>query len=454
MRAYFNIFYALIISVFLVGCANQSMPGYQKVYQGYEMPQNLVDAVQKRMYLEGLKNAVVTRDTVGRLRLAGQYKDEDEVDKAFIIAQSLVGIKSTSPFYPENVLEKRWNKDAENAMSDYFKKKKQAKLNAPGTKYALVIGVNKFIDSEHLNEIQGEDDARFMGFVLNSYGFNVMSVLGERATKYNIEAAIRELEEKIGSNDSLFIYVSSHGTQPIPTPANGDERKMSIAAYDSGDINPNNKSKDKTSFMLKLQKTSVSDILIQRLAQKPTAATRVIIDTCYSGEILKDLPSEGAAYQAQQNEGGFEKASVSLASWSGEAYTSKGISFVADANASTNANASKNSTVNPAQKSKFEERKNYTFITATSANEIALGPRVSEGTFKSPINQSDLLKGSFFTQSFLAYLKKYAGDVPKAFEEARIFTSQQAEKLSQGKVTQNPRRFSSIPAAVDNLNKY
>lgn len=444
---------AALISLFLAGCANQSMPGYQKVYQGYEIPQNLVDTVQKRMYAEGLKQAVVTRDTVGRLRLAGQYKDEDEVDKAFIISQSLVGIKSTSPFYPENVLEKRWQKDAENALADYFKQKKQAKSSAPGKKYALVIGINKFIDPI-LTDIQGEDDARIMGLVLANYGFEVVSMLGERATKKNIEAAVAEMDKKLGVNDSLFIYVSSHGNPPIPTPANGDERKMSIAAYDSGDINPQNKSKDNTSYQLNFQRTSIKDTLIQKLAQKPTAATRVIVDTCYSGEILKDLPSEGAAYQAQQNQGQFEKASVSLASWSGEAYTSKGISFVADANASANANASKNGKANSADKSKFEERKNYTFITATSANEIALGPLVSEGTFKSPINQSDLLRGSFFTQSFLAYLKQYAGDVPKAFEEARIFTSQQAEKLSQGKVTQNPRRFSSIPVALDNLNKY
>ena len=432
----------------MVGCANQSMPGYQKVYQGYEIPQNLVNAVQKRMQTEGLKQAVVSRDTVGRLRLAGQYKDEDEVDKAFIIAQSLVGIKSTSPFYPENVVEKRWQKDAKNAMDDYFKQKKQAKLSAPGKKYALVIGINQFIDRTHLPDIQGEDAARFMGFVLSSYGFEVMSVLGERATKINIEAAIRDMEGKIGSNDSLFIYVSSHGNPPIPTSANGDERKMSIAAYDSGDANPANKSKDKTAFMLNLQKTSVSDSLIQKLAQKPTSVTRVIIDTCYSGEILKDLPSEGAAYQAKQNDGKFEKASVSLASWSGEAYTSKGITFVADAGTAANR------TTHSGEKTKFEERKNYAFITATSADELALGPPASVGTFKSPVNQSDLLKGSFFTQSFLAYLKQYVGDVPKAFEEARTFTTEHANLVSQGAQKQNPRRFSNILVALDNLNKY
>ena len=300
MEKKWSFIFVLAASVFLVGCANQSMPGYQKVYQGYDIPQSLVDTVQRRMVAEGLKQAVVTRDTVGRLRLAGQYKDEDEVDKAFIISQSLVGIKSTSPFYPDNVVEKRWQKDAENSLADYFKQKKQAKLTGPGKKYALVIGINKFIDPI-LTEIQGEDDARIMGLVLANYGFEVSSMLGERATKKNIENAVAEMERKLGSNDSLFIYVSSHGNPPIPTPSNGDERKMSIAAYDSGDINPQSRSKDNTSYQLNFQKTSIKDTLIQKLAQRPTAATRVIIDTCYSGEILKDLPSEGATYQAQQH---------------------------------------------------------------------------------------------------------------------------------------------------------
>ncbi len=114
----------IALAVVITGCANQSMPGYQRVYQGHQIPTNLVDIVQKRLNAEGLKQATVSVDTVGRLRLTGTYRDEDEVERAFIIAQSIVGIQSTSPFYPEKVQEKRWEREAGNALGDFFKRKK------------------------------------------------------------------------------------------------------------------------------------------------------------------------------------------------------------------------------------------------------------------------------------------------------------------------------------------
>ncbi|MBH2010181.1 MAG: caspase family protein [Xanthomonadaceae bacterium] len=440
---------ALALALFLTGCANQSMPGYQRVYQGHQIPPNLVDIVQNRLHAEGLKQAAVSRDSVGRLRLAGKYRDEEEVERAFIIAQSIVGIQSTSPFYPENVQEKRWDREAGNALADFFNRKKQTQNNAPGKKRALVIGINQFMDRKHLTDIQGEDDARLMGLVLANYGYDVMSLLGERATKANIESTIAQMDSALNPNDTLFIYVSSHGNQPVPTPGNNDERRMSIAAYDSGDTDSSRPpSLDRTAYELNLQRTSVRDTAIQRLAQKPTAITRVIVDTCYSGEILKGLTSAGAAYQAQVNGSKPESASVSLASWTGESFTSKAIAFVDDAK--PGAGKAKGQTVKSAQ---FAERKNYTFITATAPGELSYGPPTALGTFSNPTNQGDMLRGSYFTQSFITYLKKFSGDVPQAFEAAGTFTKQKVLDVTKGQ-PQNPRRFTTIPVALDNLAKY
>lgn len=436
---------ALALAVLLTGCANQSMPGYQRVYMGHEIPQHLVELVQDRLKLEGLKLASVSRDAVGRLRLVGQYRDEEEVDRAFIIAQSIVGIRSTSPFYPENVKEKRWSRDAGSALADFYKRKKLAQGNAPGKKRALVIGINKFLDNKHLPDIQGEDDARLMGLVLANYGYDVMSLLGERATKARIESMIAEMDRALGPNDTLFIYVSSHGNPPLPTPGNNDERRMSIAAYDSGDSDLSRPaSRDKTAYLLNLQSTSVRDTLIQDLARKPTTVTRVIIDTCFSGEILKELSSPGAAFQAQVNGGQYEKASVSSASWTGESFTSKAIAFVDNAKPGSPPSPAANST-------ELAARKNYSFMTATGPGELSYGPNAAVGTFAIPENQGELLTGSFFTQSFIAYLKKFSGDVPQAFEASRAFTSKHV--MTQG-VQQNPRRFTTIPVALDNLTKY
>ncbi len=440
MRATMMRWMTLALVMLLAGCANQSMPGYQRVYQGYQVPQNLADAVQARLRAEGISQAVIDRDSVGRLKLNGVYRDEDEVERAFIITQSIVGIQSTSPFYPENIQEKRWEREAGAALSDYFKRKKQTQTNAPGKKRALVIGINRFQAYPQITDIQGEDDARLMGIVLANYGYDVMSLLGARATKAKIESEIANLDQVLGPNDTLFIYVSSHGTPPVPTPAGGDERKMSIVAYDSGPLTP---SMDRTGGALTIQRTSVSDKLIQRLAQRTSAMTRVIIDTCYSGEILRDMPSIGSAYQGKMNGSGFEKASVSEASWTGGAYTSKAIAFVDDSNRSIG------------QATKTSEpvtRRNYSFITATSPGELSWGPPSTVGTFPDPTGHGEQLRGSFFTQSFIAYLKQFSGDVPRAFEEARTFTSR---TVQQGpKQSQNPRRFTTIPADIDSLAKY
>lgn len=430
----------LALAILLAGCANQSMPGYQRVYQGYQVPQNLADAVQARLRAEGISQAVIGRDSVGRLKLNGVYRNEDEVERAFLITQSIVGIKSTSPFYPENVQEKLWEREAGAALSDYFKRKKQVQANAPGKKRALVIGINHFQSYPQIPDIQGEDDARMMGIVLANYGYDVVSLLGERATKAKIESEIANLDQALGPNDTLFIYVSSHGTQPVPTPSGGDERKMSIVAYDSGPLSPGI---DSTTGALTIQRTSVRDTLVQRLAQKPSAMTRVIIDTCYSGEILRDMPSVGSDYQERMNGGGFEKASVSEASWTGASYTSKSIAFVDDGNRSV---------AQTAKASEPATRRNYSFITATGPGEKSWGPSSNEGTFSDPTSQGEQLRGSFFTQSFIAYLKQFSGDVPRAFEEARMFTSR---KVQEGtKQSQNPRRFTTIPTDIDNLAKY
>ncbi|WP_213959438.1 caspase family protein [Variovorax sp. dw_954] len=444
MRAAATKLATLALAVVLAGCANQSMPGYQRVYQGYQVPQELVGAVQKRLRAEGLRQALVSRDSVGRLRLAGSYRDEEEVERAFIITQSIVGIQSTSPFYPENVQEKRWEREAGTALADFYKRKKQIQANAPGKKRALVIGINKFL-SPKISAIQGEDDASVMGMALAAYGYDVISLLGGRATKANIESAISELDRALGPNDTLFIYISSHGTQPVPTPSGNDERRMSIIAYDTGSADPKAPAADATSYALRLQNTSVRDTLVQNLAQRPTAVTRVIIDTCYSGEILKDLPSAGAAYQRSVNGGGYEKSSVSEASWTGASFTSKAIAVVED--------DKRNAPVQTGRKSDFATRKNYSFITATGPGEQSYGPPTGVGTFSLEANQSETLRGSYFTQSFLAFLKQYSGDVPRAFEDSRAFTAKTVLQVTKG-LPQNPRRFTTIPAEVDNLAKF
>ena len=421
--------------VFLTGCAANQLHGFQNVYYSYSIPDKLVLKVKSNLRAHGLHNAQVERDNVGRLRLTGSYQNEDEVDRAFIIVQSIVGIKSTAPFYPDNVKEKRWEKVANLALartvvSGAF----SSPPSGPSQRRALIIGINKFQDSIHLSDIQGEDDAVLVKSRAEKAGYDVIGLFGENATKINIEKAIEKLKKEIRPHDSLLIYISSHGNPPIPSPSGVNDRKMSIAAFDSGSVNI----KDKTAYLLNLQKTSVSDRLVQELAKMPTENTRVIIDTCYSGEILKDIPDDSQRYIISTNSGQPERAGVALSSWTGDAYTAKGIKFTSDESLSTRK-------VNEQTGYSDHNRTGYLFMTATSENQKSLGPHVSVGWFQSPLSSNKMLKGSFFTQAFFEYLDKYDGHFEPAFSDARRFTEKKALDVSRGLEKQTPRYFSTIP---------
>jgi hypothetical protein len=266
-----NLVIVLLASLFLAGCAANQLPGFENTYYSYNIPQPLLDRIMLKFREHGLVNARITRDPVGRVRLAGSYLNEEEVDQAFIIAQSIVGLKSTSPFYPENIKEKRWEIQAAKALNEHSKASRVAAVAppqkpnrvtaaAPPQKRALVIGINTFRDSKNLSPIQGEDDAVVVKARAEAEGYEVTDLLGPKATKASIEAALASLEAKVGPDDSLFVFISSHGTMPVPSHKGGDERKMSIVAWDTG----NEKPTDTPLTKLNAHKTSVSDTLVQQ----------------------------------------------------------------------------------------------------------------------------------------------------------------------------------------------
>ena len=180
--------------VLLTACAASSMPGYQNVYRSYNVPEPLVQQIRVKFASRGLTQATVGRDNTGRIQLTGTYRDEDEVDTAFLIVQSIVGIKSTSPFYPEHILKKRWEVDAAKALTAF--NRAQAEKAALPVKRALVIGINHFADPYHLHDILGADDAAVVQRYLQRAGYQVTALLNQQATKANIEAAIARLSAR------------------------------------------------------------------------------------------------------------------------------------------------------------------------------------------------------------------------------------------------------------------
>jgi hypothetical protein len=215
--------------------------------------------------------------------------------------------------------------------------------------------------------------------------------------------------------DSLFLYISSHGNPPLPSPRGPGRHRMSIAAYDSGDVG-GAPARDATDYLLKLQGSSVHDGLVQALARQPSRATRVLIDTCYSGDMLSDMAADSRAQMLRANGGRVDVESVSLAAWTADAPGG-----------------------------------GYAFITATSEGQESLGPPLRPGEFASPLDPQRTLRGSFFTQAFFDYLAHYQGQIQPAFEAAQRFTVEKVRAVSAGQRQQEPRLFSTLPTAEDNL---
>jgi len=435
-----RIAYVILLS-FLVSCAPQKVRGYQNVYERYNIPQGLVDRAAIKLHEHGLNGAAFARDSVGRLRLVGTYHNDEEVEEAFLIVQSIVGIKSTSPFYPENVLMKRWEQDAARTLLEYNQSK--VSRSTPPAKRALVVGINHFLDSKHIPDIQGADDAQSVSEALSHAGYDVKKLLGADATKVNIEAALAKLSKEIGSDDTVFIYISSHGALPVPSSHGHDERNMSIVAYDTGEIPGSQKVADATEFALLVQKTAVKDTLVQQVAHRPSRITRVFIDTCYSGEMLRDMPADSRAYILRTNGGQEEQAGVSLTAWMDGQSASKGIRML---------DTSSPEVSSPTTKAPHSpHRQGYTIITATSEGERAWGPDIKVGTFPSPIHPGLILRGSYFTQTFFDYLEEHHGNVQMSFHAASNFTQHQVASATKGVAHQVPRIFNTVPSQTNNF---
>jgi hypothetical protein len=427
---------AMLGALLLAGCAANQLPGFQNTYYSYSVPEPLMEQIRIEFRNNGLPNARIARDNVGRVQLKGSYQNEGEVDDAFIIVQSIIGIKSTSPFYPEDIRETRWGVGASDALAGYTKTNRT--VSAKPQKRALIIGINNFRDYRHLSNIQGEDDGVLVKSRAEAAGYKVTALLGKNATKLNIEAALKDMDRDLGPDDSLFIYISSHGSQPLPLKDGGDGRKMSIAAWDSGDAKL-----DGVKFNLNWFHTSVSDAKVQALAKKPTRNTRILIDTCYSGEMLKEVSDDSRRYILRTNGGHPEYASITPSPWiPSYSYAPKGIHLSDDSVASLLVKG--NSKVSQ-RNTKYDDSGRFTLITATSDNQLSWGPPPSIGVFPSPLDSEKMLKGSIFTQAFFEYLDHYKGHIEPAFKDARTFTEKKVRSINPPADWRGPVPIEQVP---------
>jgi len=424
----------------LTGCAATTHPDFQNVYYKYNVPSELKAAIGQQFSRFGLANASFTSDRLGRIRLTGSYTDEDEIDKAFLIVQSIVGTKATSPVYPEDIKNKRWEQEASSALAEFFRRKAVAGNQAgvptdhlPGQKYALIIGISKFRDAR-IPHLSGSEDAEAMRQLLVAKaGFqdrNVTSLVDERATKSNIISAIQQIKTKVRPNDSIVVFISSHGTPTVPDHTSASDenvRKMSIVAYDSDMQSP-----------ISLQQSAVSDSQLIQLTGSVAKSVVIILDTCYSGDVFSGLPGftlggeRSVAFIRQMNSGSLDNDGYSKETLAKRWIGAKDITFAAsvgskDIGYSAGQEAAGTYTAEPA--SAGLKRNGIILITASSPGEKSYsfkgGERLPSGKTVS--------EGSFFAQSFVDTIYLRSGEVFPAFSQSRDFvvTNLKAQGFSQ-----------------------
>ncbi|HWC99871.1 MAG TPA: caspase family protein [Candidatus Sulfopaludibacter sp.] len=146
---------------------------------------------------------------------------------------------------------------------------------AMGQKYAVVVGINKFVSAPELHF--AVNDARGFAGVLEDPQVgrfrkeNVTTLVDDDATLSGIRTAIGTVRERVKPEDLVVIYIASHGS-PRASDPNGVSY---VITHDT-----------KLDTAANLYATSLQMIDLVEILRRDVKARRVvlILDTCFSGD--------------------------------------------------------------------------------------------------------------------------------------------------------------------------
>jgi Caspase domain len=421
-------------------------------------------------------------DQSGRIKLKGTYQNEDQIDLAFMVAITVVGVNSLdiSPVTPRDLQEIKM------VSSNSY----ESQSNEASNKYALLVGVSKF--KQQFNPIiTAVRDVESIKQILKKNGFkeeNIRLLTDEQATKSGILNAMREFEDKVTANDVIVVYISTHGTLPDTF------GKMGIIPYDLAMPFSLKNTEDMQSFAGKIAKDESGDAEIIKIAKDRIQALKTavsfdnlldfftgiktdrfvaILDTCYSGAALNALtyPVGGSQYaerekvysQSQNTENKAKllgKGDVCNASaYKNEALIginrsgtetqcqenggNKGLVVTDVPKLSVSSNISGDYEYKSLEKyrtgfSPIENQQGKTIITATNEHEKSWFP------IKNPH-----ITNSYFTYYLVKGLNESKGQIFPAFDYARIRTE---KVVSDKECKQQTPEMVSTPGACVNLD--
>jgi uncharacterized caspase-like protein len=363
-------------------------------------------SIEKQFARNGLSEARVGIDDLGRIVLQGNYKHRKEVELAFSLAQTVVGVKWVSPVVPENIRVKEW----EQALSKLFPSTdSQPPASGPepgppgrlGQTYAIVIGVGQFREKVTPLRYAAKDARDFYTYLTHNKGANfkkenVILLTDAAATRANIAQALERVRAQAQTEDLVLLYFSSHGTPP------NIYGSVHVVTYDSV-VKPRHAIWD----------SSVTDEMLRDFIQGVRAKRLIVImDTCYSNGAYNQV--EGFLPTGGKSLGGEDEAYGVSKSMAKRLLGAKDLVLVDEFSRSTG---------------RKQQGWGRVLLSASGPEERSW--------------ESETLKNSFFTHYFLDGLKNY-GDVKQAFEYAR-------PRVTKG-VMEEKQQPQHPQAAADNPN--
>ncbi len=361
----------------------------------------------------GITNGYVTADGNGRVVLIGVYNDENEVDRAFSLAQSVVGVNLVSPVTPESIKVKEWEKCLELILSRRVKGRcgpntipvKSIDTNTPGpieNKYALVVGIGTFKNGINSLEYASTDALNFYNYLVSPAGGkfkkqDVILLRDQQATKSSIVGSLNTIQAKATEIDLVVVYLSSHGTPPDKFGG------VYVVTYDS-QVNPR--------YMI--WDTSISADILRDFIQGVKAKRLVMImDACYSNgaysQVAGFLPSGSKSLGIEEDEG-YGRSNEYM---SKKLLGAKDIILEDSAPVSTQANS--NNT----------QGWGKVLISASGAGEKSW--------------ESENLRSSIFTYYFLEGLGMNDGGIKESFDYSKPLVYQRVKQEKGVDIDQNPQ---------------
>jgi len=370
-----------------------------------------IQQINQQFAQKGVPNGFVALDSYGRLELKGDYEDEMQVDRAFSIAQSVVGVKWVSPVTPENIKVKEWERRLGSLFSRAAVLKPQVRGDAPvgpvRNRYALVVGVGKFKNGITPLQYSVRDATLFYRFLLEQAGFtknNTYFLADQNATSSSIVKYLNGIRNTAQEDDLVVVYMSSHGTPPDKFGG------VYIVTYDT-EVNPRER----------VWHTAVAETALKDFVENLRARRLVmVLDTCYSNGAYRAIPGFLPPGGKSLGVGG-ENEGYGVSTAQGKRLFGAKDIVLEDQPRQA---ASSGKSIDGSQESYGK-----VLISASSSGEKSW--------------ESDQLRNSVFTYYFVDGMKRYDGSVKDAFDYSKPRTTQRVQQEKGADITQTPQAMAT-----------